>query len=464
MTDKMLENSQAEMLVNTDDDNRRKELYKAAYNGDPEKVRVLVKNIACTYDKSMLLFKAIGSRDAETVCTVLQLGADPNSLNYYGETALFFAASHCLPKAVKLLLEYGAKHTCTDKYGQTPVWVAAQRGMVEIVQMLVLAGADPHTADFRGKSPFWIAAARGNEATARFLMEHCGADPNTSNMYGETPLHYAAGHGEVEIVRMLVLKFGADPNTRNIRGESAVAAAFCSTDTVRVLVKECGADPDTADNKGQTPIMLAAAYGCTDMVRVLVEAGVDPDKPDGDGVTPLLHAVKNAHESLVWWFAREWGVDLTKKQPRLAFAMGHHQRLGAASAVSSLSPDVVDLILNYVRAPWAPENKDLSYYNNLTRNSLPLYEWLVSIEDAPPVYAEHNAGLRGSFQCSMCNHTTDQAVALVPCAHRVCRRCWEPFQLSPFARDFLPSCPICQAVVQHALPQEQFPDQARLLM
>jgi len=247
------------------------------------------------------------------------------------------------------------------------------------------------------------------------------------------------------------------PNTRNNSGQSAVAAACPSTETVRVLVQECGADPDTVDSKGQTPIMLAATHGCTNIVRVLVEAGVDLDSPDGNGVTPIFHAARYARDNLVWLLAREWGVDLTRKQPRLAFAMGHHQRLGAASAVSSLSPDVVHLILNYVRAPWAPQNKGPSY-----RTSLPLYEWLVSIEDAPPAYAEHNAGLRGSFQCSMCNHATDQALALVPCAHRVCRRCWEPFQLNPFAYGELPSCPICQAVVYHAVPQEQFPDQAPL--
>lgn len=457
MTDKMFENTPAGMPANTADEERRTALYKAAYNGHPETVRVLLKNIACTYDMPRLLFKAIGSRDAETVRTVLELGADPNSLNHHGETALYCAASRCLTKTVQVLLNYGAVHDRRDKYGETPVWVAAQKGMVEIVQMLVLAGADPHTADDRGESPFWIAAALGKRQTALFLVQKCGADPNTRNPRGETPLYYAALRGEAERVRMLVRDLGADPNTRNNSGQSAVAAACPSTETVRVLVQECGADPDTVDSKGQTPIMLAATHGCTNIVRVLVEAGVDLDSPDGNGVTPIFHAARYARDNLVWLLAREWGVDLTRKQPRLAFAMGHHQRLGAASAVSSLSPDVVHLILNYVRAPWAPQNKGPSY-----RNSLPLYEWLVSIEDAPPAYAEHNAGLRGSFQCSMCNHATDQALALVPCAHRVCRRCWEPFQLNPFAFGELPSCPICQAVVYHAVPQEQFPDQAPL--
>lgn len=446
MTDKMFENTQAEMLAKTADNEKRTELYQAAYNGHPETVRVLLKNRAYPCNMPRLLFEAVGSRDAETVRTVLELGADPNSRNYHGEPALYFAATRCLTKTVEVLLEYGATPNSRDKYGETPVWVAAQKGMVEIVQMLVLAGADPHTVDDRGESPFWMAAALGKRETALFLVQKCGADPNTRNPRGETPLYYAASRGEAERVRMLVRDLGAGPNTRNNRGQSAVAAACPSTETVRVLV-ECGADPDTADSKGLTPIMLAAMQGCTDIVRVLVEAGVDPNTPDGNGVTPIFHAVTNGHDNLVWLLAREWGIDLTRKQPRLAFAMGHHRRLGAASALSSLSPDVVELILNYVRAPWVPENKGPSY-----RNSLPLYEWLVSIEDAPPVYAEHNAGLRGSFQCSMCNHTTDQAVALVPCGHRVCGQCLKS------------SCPICQAAVYHTVPQEQFPDQARLLM
>lgn len=460
MTDKMFENTQAEMLANTADVRGRKALYEAVYNGDPETVRVLLENNACPDDMPSLLFTAVKSRDAETVRMVLQLGADPDSRNKNGETPLYFAACLCLTKTVQVLLEYGAAPDSRDKNGQTPIWIAAQKGMVEIVQMLVLAGADPHTGDYRGQSPFWIAVSLGDtlghRQTARFLVQDCGANPNSRNQDGETPVWKAASRGYTETVRMLVRDLGADPNTCNNRGKSPVAVAFPRIETMRVLLQECGANPDTADSEGLTPVMLAAMNGCTEIVRVLVEAGVDPDTPDGNGVTPIFHAARYGQDNLVWLLAREWGVDLTRKQPRLAFAMGQHQRLGAASAVRSLSADLVHKILNYA-TPWASQNTGPSY-----RNSLPLCEWLASIQDAPPAYAEHNAGLLGSFECSMCNHATDQAVALVPCAHRVCRRYWGALQHSQVTRGELPSCPTCQAVVYHTVPQEQFPDQARL--
>jgi len=446
MTDKMLENSQAEMRAKTDDD-KREELYKAAQNGGPQKVRLLLEKITCTYDTSQLLFNAIVSRNADTVGTVLERGADPNSRNHDGEPALYFAATRRLLKTVEVLLQYGATPNSRDPFGETSVWIAAKNGMLKIVEMLVRAGADPHIPDYHGYSPFWMAAALGHIDTALFLMQHCKADPNTPNGNGQTPLYYAALNYNAARVLMLVLSLGANPNTRNNRGQSAVAAALPSTKTVRVLVHECGADPDIADDKGITPIMIAAMNGREDMVRVLVEAGVDLDSPDGNGVPPILHAARYAHDNLVWLLARECRVDLSRKKPRLAFAMGQHRRLGAESPVSLLSPDVVHLILIYVSAPWIPPTKDSLY-----GNSLPLYKWLMSIEDAPPAYAEHNAGLLGSFQCSICNHATEQAVALVPCGHRVCRQCLKS------------SCPICQAAVYHKVPQEQFPDQVRLLM
>src|SRR4249920_1994036 len=54
---------------------------------------------------------------------------------------------------------------------------------------------------------------------------------------------------------------------------------------LRALVAAHGADVN--DNAGQTPLMLAAAFGSSEAVRVLVERGADVKAQSGAGLTAL---------------------------------------------------------------------------------------------------------------------------------------------------------------------------------
>ena len=61
-----------------------------------------------------------------------------------------------------------------------------------------------------------------------------------------------------------------------------------------------GAKPNTADNKGKTPLNWAASNGCTDVVKLLLDARADPNKPNRNGRdTPLYWADFYGHKDVV---------------------------------------------------------------------------------------------------------------------------------------------------------------------
>ena len=80
-------------------------------------------------------------------------------------------------------------------------------------------------------------------------------------------------------------------------------------------------------------------------------------------------------------------------------------------------------------------------------------EWLEELPD--PKHAEANAQKRADgFECPVClEDTQGEAVAFVPCGHRVCPGCWADMR----ARG-VDNCPACRAPIAHGEPQDSWND------
>lgn len=115
------------------------------------------------------------------------------------------------------------------------------------------------------------------------------------------PLVTAARSGDALAVRRLV-KAGADPNGRAgaLRWTPLMHAIYKNQPgAVRALL-DAGADANrTFDFESEprtkqtevTPLMMAAAYGQTETVRLLLARGADPALADGDGNRALDYAL-----------------------------------------------------------------------------------------------------------------------------------------------------------------------------
>jgi ankyrin repeat protein len=218
-----------------------------------------------------------------------------------GQTALMWAASRQHPDIVKVLLEnhadvqartatrpvtvmldYGPRRVKTaaqDAHqvqagGSTALILASQNGGAESARLLLAAGANANDVGGDGKSALVMAAFSGHTDVARLLLD-AGADPNAAGA-GYTALHAAALRGDAALVKALLDK-GANPNATQTKGSP---------------VRRFGSQWALAGSfNGGTPLMVAAAYLETDVMRLLIGAGAKVDATVADGLSALQLAV-----------------------------------------------------------------------------------------------------------------------------------------------------------------------------
>jgi len=143
-------------------------------------------------------------------------------------------------------------------------------GLLLLASALLTAGCGADQ-----QSPLVRAAVLGQtEEVARLLAN--GADPRERTSRGFTALGLAARAGQVEVIEHLV-RAGADPNLRDINENEWTpllnAVHKHQRQAVATLLR-LGADPDRGG--GLTPLIMAAGYGDTDMVRLLLDGGANP--------------------------------------------------------------------------------------------------------------------------------------------------------------------------------------------
>jgi len=105
------------------------------------------------------------------------------------------------------LLAAGADMNSRDRHGQTAVMIAAHAGLIEVVTFLVgQAAALNHTAK-HGLSAVMLAVIGGHTSIVRTLVR-AGADltlrgTGAPGFAGKTALDLAAGQGRLDIVELL---------------------------------------------------------------------------------------------------------------------------------------------------------------------------------------------------------------------------------------------------------------------
>ena len=114
-----------------------------------------------------------------------------------------------------------------------------------------------------------------------------------------TSLDQALQRNDTKTVDSL-LRRGADPNVNDRYGRTplVLAAAYGRADGVRLLLDH-GANPNQKDNVGETPLVWAAKDGYTEVVGLLLAHRADPNGKDTSGGTPLVWAAAYGHSDVV---------------------------------------------------------------------------------------------------------------------------------------------------------------------
>jgi ankyrin repeat protein len=198
---------------------------------------------------------------------------EPNSDCF---TILTLAAEEGLLKLVELLIDNGAViNTRETEMRISPLRQAAQNGYEEVVNMLIEHEAQINIFDAIGYTPLTIAVENGHFNIVKLLIAH-NANVNAQDPYSAkkiTPLIQAAQNGHTAIVAYLI-DHGADVNLCSVFGSALYFAAQNNhTDVVEILLKAKACIGIICRETGWTPLLAAAGFGYTEMVKLLFAWG-----------------------------------------------------------------------------------------------------------------------------------------------------------------------------------------------
>ena len=181
------------------------------------------------------LIRALERRNIREAERLIAEGADPNSTDNRGRTALMFADR---PESVRILLQYGADPTIADNEGNTAMHgYFFGRG---IRSLLAKAGADIEAANHQGITPLMREVSRSfydwriHRENVNELLA-LGADPHKKTPEGKNLLllylenhslsNYTRNQADPAMVQLL-LDLGIDPSEADQSGRSAHSVAL----------------------------------------------------------------------------------------------------------------------------------------------------------------------------------------------------------------------------------------------
>ncbi|HXW93616.1 MAG TPA: ankyrin repeat domain-containing protein [Terriglobales bacterium] len=327
----------------------RHTIFSAVAMGDAEMIRELVsrtpgdleRRMNGTIMRSMPLHLAVIKNQPAAVTTLLDLGANTESLDGAGFSALDLAALDGRHDLVQVLLERGANvrlpaavalHRTTDvekllrrdpgtlkpdgRWGHFIIR-ASERAPGEVIETLIRNGAsvnvrdDPKTSidATSGYTPLHAAAWYGNLSAIGVLMKH-GADVRArEEKYHGTPAGWAdyAGHKEA---RDLILRGSID---------IIEAIQYDMAQRVKAVLEEDRAALNrTFGDYGlfpwdaaawHTPLSYAVARGRQEIVRLLIERGAVQTLRSPEGETLSEIAEKAGHREIALILDRAAGGD-----------------------------------------------------------------------------------------------------------------------------------------------------------
>ena len=223
------------------------------------------------------------------VSLLIKAGADVNYENYYGNTALQYAAENGLVGCMRLLIDAGADVNAArnkEDYNHAPLARAAKFGKTRCVDLLIQRGADVNFTYLHHVTPL-ISCLLGAQGGG-YIDELC----NKSSR--------GVGDGNTECIKLLI-NAGADVYAVHDYGCTTLSLAVESecSEAVEVLMKEGNIDVNEPYENGTTMLMYAAGNGQMNFIDFLLEKGADVNASNNSGSTALMWATRQGYDESV---------------------------------------------------------------------------------------------------------------------------------------------------------------------
>ncbi|GAB1598626.1 protein phosphatase 1 regulatory subunit 12A-like isoform X2 [Argonauta hians] len=235
------------------------------------------------FQDGCVFLAACSSGDKEEVIKLLARGAEINTANVDGLTALHQACIDDKIDMVKFLVDKGADVDVCDNEGWTPLHATASCGFTEIAQYLISTHANIAAVNNDGDLPIDICEDSRMERLLQDEMNRQGVDAEAarreeedmmladahqwlnSNCVMERPhaktgavaLHVAAAKGYIKVM-LLLLQAKANVNIKDSDGWTPLhAAAHWGQEKACKILADNFCDMDSKNNAGQTAFDVA---------------------------------------------------------------------------------------------------------------------------------------------------------------------------------------------------------------
>uniref|UniRef100_A0A665X2C6 Ankyrin repeat and SOCS box containing 15b n=1 Tax=Echeneis naucrates TaxID=173247 RepID=A0A665X2C6_ECHNA len=178
--------------------------------------------------------------------------------------------------------------------GDTALTLAAEAGLVKNVHMLLQHTASPHNTNSRNESPLLIAV-RQNSYDMVLALIMGGAFVEQVCLTKWTATHEAAKVGCPAIL-MLLLRHGAKVTARDGHGVTplGIAAEYGNTEALEILI-EYGKILETSKNACWVILYDASGSGNLDCIKLLLEHGANPNVASYASELPIHRAAYEGH-------------------------------------------------------------------------------------------------------------------------------------------------------------------------
>ncbi len=274
---------------------KRTYIFWAAYKGNIELVKHLIKNNARldlrdSHNFSPLTFAAVaGQKNTDIYDLFIKNGIDvKNDLDENGANALLLLIPHLNDfTLVNYFISKGLPLESIDNDGNGVFNYTAKKGNKTMLELLIKKGVSYKKNNKNGGNALLLAtqgSRNGYNSLVFFkYLESLSINPNTTNKKGKTPLHNLAyGNRDIAVFNYFINK-DIDINQIDSRGNNPLinASGRNSLDVVRLLASKTKNINQT--NKEGKSALTNALRNKLEIIKLLLEKGSDISVIDAKG-------------------------------------------------------------------------------------------------------------------------------------------------------------------------------------
>ncbi|XP_066281640.1 transient receptor potential cation channel subfamily A member 1-like isoform X2 [Branchiostoma lanceolatum] len=241
-------------------------------------------------DGSSTIHESATKNDVPSLAKLLEGGHDINDKDWAGRSAVFLAVRNHSYGALDLLLRNNADTANAVAHSDdAALHYAVKGGDVRIVNDLLTLdqSCDVNVRGNGDLTPLHLAVNNNDTEMVKVLVQN-NADVNAIDSTNVTPIALATSRCSPELMFHLLSPRATGPFCVRGAGEQQSNGGLRRPRSARETSKD---NINNQDEMQRTPLMLAALFGDSDSLRLLLSTGADVRRVDCDGRSVLHHAV-----------------------------------------------------------------------------------------------------------------------------------------------------------------------------